>query len=277
MSHLVLSTQDEQLLIDLHTHIYLDFDYINAHIYPDYHDQSTYNRLQKFAKNGYIRSEFIPIPRKSTDRAGKVFTLDKFGVEVTEELLGEVHWKKQWTDRVPAFAYHSIMLAYIAKEMQRTSDDENLPIEMKEWVNEARAFYQYTSARSDMLRPDAVSVVGKKQHDDHNFGLFLELERSHSKRQTVIKKVRRYNDFMKQGEKAFRGYDEKVLFEHPISSWKLIFIAMDNTRLKRIMRYLQQEKFEHIEIVVTTYDDILNEPFGRIYRSPDDPDTLVTL
>lgn len=277
MSHLVLSEQDEQFLIDLHTHIYLDYDYIKHHIYPDYHDQSTYKRLQKFEKNGYVKSDFIPIPRRKSNRAGKIYTLDKFGVEITEELLGEVHWKKQWTDRVPAFAYHSIMLAYIAKEMQRISDDESMPIEMKEWVNEARAFYQYTSARSDMLRPDAVSVVGKKENDHNNFGLFLELERSHSKRQTVIKKVRRYNDFMKQGDKALRGYDDKVLFENPVSSWKLIFIAMDETRVKRIMRYLQQEKMEYIQLVVTTYDDILKDPFGRIYRTPEDPDTLITL
>ncbi|WP_186321000.1 hypothetical protein [Bacillus mycoides] len=44
--NVVLHLDDEQLLVDIHNHIYVDFQYIHSKIYTGYQKRSVLNRLE---------------------------------------------------------------------------------------------------------------------------------------------------------------------------------------------------------------------------------------
>ncbi|MEI4615994.1 replication-relaxation family protein [Bacillus cereus] len=296
MSYIMLSEEDHELLLALHLHIYLDIEYIADKCYPNYAKTALYRRLKRMEEAAYIRHEYLPIPsvrgqKRKSGRPINVYTLTKFGVEIVRELRGMVHWNARWTDRVATFVYHSLMLAHTELAMYSYSEKET-PYELKEWINEPRATYKYTKSAKDILRPDGIAVVGRKGRSVRNAGLLLEMERSYSTKEVVLKKVRRYNDFFKRGEEALKKYDLHVGFEYPIVLWKLIWIARDETRKKELLRHLQDveqppldemerdgETFykQRYDILITTYDEVLQNPFGDIYVDLSDPTVLCGL
>ncbi|MDA2637880.1 replication-relaxation family protein [Bacillus cereus] len=294
MSYIMLSEEDHQLLIDIHQHIYVDIEYITEKSYRGYSKNAIYVRLRRVEEAGYIKHEYLPIPsvrgkKRKSGRPINVYTLTKLGVEMVRELRGAVHWNNKWTDRVAMFVYHSLMLAHTESAMTLHSENDT-PYELKEWINEPRATYKYTKSSKDILRSDGIAVIGGKGASFRNAGLLLEMERSYSTKDVLLKKVLRYNDFFKRGEDMLKKYDLHVGFDYPIVLWKLVFIARDETRQKELLRHLkdaEQPPLYEIErdgevvlkqrydILITTFEEITENPFGEIYRDLNDPSVLI--
>ncbi|WP_242281128.1 replication-relaxation family protein [Bacillus cereus group sp. BfR-BA-01347] len=290
MGHVIFSEEDFKLFVDIHRHIYVDFEYIWKMCYSGFAKVTVYQRLKRLEDNGYIkRSMIVPATVKNVETKSRrpfgVYTLDKYGVEMAEELIGEVHWNSKWSKRVPTFVYHSLMLGHIECSMALASKTDER-YDYKEWINEARATYRYTKSPKDILRPDGIAIVGPKTNDMVRAGLMLEMERSYASKDVVLKKVLRYNDFFQRGEEMLKAYDVHVGFDYPVNFWKLIFIARDESRKKELLRHLkdaaqpplyeveqngQMVKKQRYDIYITTYHEMKEAPFGKIYADLNDP------
>lgn len=280
MAHLMLSEEDQKLLIDLHTHVYLDLEYIESKCYPGHRKNSVYYRLRRLEEGEYIKHEHLPIPsiRNQVRKSGRpqnVYTLTKYGVEMVRELRGEVHWNPRWSERVATFVYHSLMLAHLECSMTLQSEKEEV-LELKEWINEPRATFRYTKSSVDVIRPDGIAVIGVKDKIDANVGLFLEMERTFGTKDVLLKKIVRYNNFL-QSEENIEKYDQNVGFSYPIRVWRLVFVARDAAREKELLRHLKGVESPELPVYVATFEDYIKEPFGPIYRNLENPKEKVRI
>ncbi|MGA4466541.1 replication-relaxation family protein [Bacillus bombysepticus] len=290
MGNVIFSEEDFQLFVAIHRHIYVDFEYALNMCYSGFAKATVYQRLQRLEKNGYIKKAMVAPAsvRGERNKSGKpfnVYTLDKYGVEMAKELIGEVHWNTKWSKRVPTFVYHSLMLGHIECSMVLESKTEE-KYDFKEWINEPRATYRYTKSSKDILRPDGIAIVGPKTNDMVRAGLMLEMERSYASKDVLLKKVLRYNDFFQRGEEMLKAYDIHVGFDYPINFWKLVFVARDETRKKELLRHLkdaaqpplyeveQNGKIvykQRYDIYITTYQEMKETPFRKIYVDLNEP------
>lgn len=193
MGNILFQISDEQLLMSLHTHIYLDIEYIHQKVYVDYTKKSVTNRLYKLEQAGYIRYEYLPVTssrnqKRKVAKPQRIYTLTPKGVEMVRGFRGEVHWKNSWSKRSASFVYHSLMLAKIECAMTLISKQEER-LELKEWINEPRATFQYAKGKSRVIRPDGVAVIGLKEEIDKNIGVFMEMERSYGSKEVLEKRL----------------------------------------------------------------------------------------
>lgn len=294
MAYIMMSQEDHQLLVDLHQHIYADIEYIAEKSYRGYSKNAVYVRLRRMEEAGYIKHEYLPIPsvrgkKRKSGRPMNVYTLTKLGVEMVRELRGAVHWDNKWTERVALFVYHSLMLAHTELAMTLQSETDT-PYELKEYINEPRATFKYTKSSKDILRPDGIAIIGGKGATSRNAGLLLEMERSYSTKDVLLKKVLRYNDFFQRGEDMLKKYDLHVGFDYPITLWKLVFIARDKTRQKELLRHLKDAEQpplyevekdgeavlkQRYDILITTFEEITQDAFGEIYIDLNDPSSKI--
>ncbi|MGN4294161.1 replication-relaxation family protein [Bacillus thuringiensis] len=280
MGNILFQITDEQLLMSLHTHIYLDIEYIHQKVYVDYTKKSVTNRLYKLEQAGYIRYEYLPVtsPRNQNRKFAKpqrIYTLTPKGVDMVRGFRGEVHWKASWSQRAASFVYHSLMLAKVECAMTLASKQEER-LELKEWINEPRATFQYTKGRNRVIRPDGVAVIGLKEAIDKNIGVYMEMERSYGSKEVLEKKIIRYNDFMTREEKRkeYRAH-AGIAYEVPI--WRLVFVAGSESREKELIRYLKGVSSPEIPVFITLFQDILQDPFGSIYRNIQNSEKKVRL
>ncbi|MED2985058.1 replication-relaxation family protein [Bacillus thuringiensis] len=280
MGNILFQISDEQLLMNLHTHIYLDIEYIHQKVYVAYTKKSVTNRLYKLEQAGYICYEYLPVtsPRNQKRKFAKpqrIYTLTPKGVDMVRGFRGGVHWKASWSQRAASFVYHSLMLAKIECAMTLASKQEER-LELKEWINEPRATFQYTKGKNRVIRPDGVAVIGLKEAIDKNIGVFMEMERSYGSKEVLEKKIIRYNDFMTREEKRkeYRAH-AGIAYEVPI--WRLVFVAGSESREKELIRYLKGVSSPEIPVFITLFQDILQDPFGNIYRNIQNPEKKVRL
>ncbi|HHL0973365.1 TPA: replication-relaxation family protein [Bacillus cereus] len=293
MSNILLHEADLGLLNDLHNHMYLDMEYICLKDYPNHTPKSVSNRLRKLAKENYIKYEQLPLSstRSEARKSGRpehVFTLTRKGVDIVRGLKGEVHWKSSWSQRSATFVYHSLMLARIECAMTLSSQQEGR-LELKEWINEPRATFQYAKGKDRVIRPDGVAIVGLKEEVDKNLGVFIEMERSYGSKSVLEKKILRYNDFLQREEKlADYRMHMGMAYEIPkakavpgkdvsVPLWRLVFVAGRESREKELIRYLKDVSSPEIPVYITLFQDILQDPFGSIYRNIRNTDKKVRL
>lgn len=94
MSSMLLLPEDQNLLIDIHNHIYVDMDYITEKVYPNHKKKSVYYRLNRLVQENYLKNELlpIPVPRSQVRKSGRpqnVYTLANKGVEIVRGLRGK--------------------------------------------------------------------------------------------------------------------------------------------------------------------------------------------
>ncbi|HDR7494020.1 TPA: replication-relaxation family protein [Bacillus cereus] len=278
--NVVLHLDDEQLLVDIHNHIYVDFEYIHSKIYTGYQKRSVLNRLGKLTKANYLICEYLPTAsvryqKRKSGRPQRVYTLTSKGVDVVRGLRGEVHWKSKWSQRAASFVYHSVMLAHIECAMTLASQKEE-KLELKEWINEPRGTFQYAKGKNQVIRPDGTAIIGLKNEFDKNMCVFVEMERSYGSKEVLQKKILRYNDFMQREEKrADYRMHIGMAFELPL--WRLVFVAGSESREKELIRYLKDVSSPDIPVYITRYEEILQDPFGNIYRNIRNSDKKVRL
>lgn len=280
MSSMLLLPEDQNLLIDIHNHIYVDMDYITEKVYPNHKKKSVYYRLNRLVQENYLKNELlpIPVPRSQVRKSGRpqnVYTLANKGVETVRGLRGEVHWKSSWSQRSATFVYHSLMLARIESAMTLASEQEER-LELKEWINEPRATFQYAKGKNRVIRPDGIAVIGLKEAMDKNIGVFMEMERSYGSKEVLEKKILRYNDFMQREEKQ-KEYRIHAGMAYEVPIWRLVFVAGSESREKELIRYLKKVNSSEIPVYITLFQDILQDPFGNIYRNIRNPDKKVRL
>lgn len=273
MNYVHLTEEDRELLINLHSFIYLHRDFIREHIYSHLGSMNTfYRRLRQMEDAGYIKA--FNAPASSSDRKpSKIFTLTKFGVDMVYELKGITHWNNRWTRQLAPFYQHQLLIAEVVKAFENKAEEAGL--EFKEWVTEARAFYEYTDKgekKVRKLRPDGIIVIGKKG-SEQCLGLMIEMERSYSTREKNLRKMEQYNEFFVRKNELLTKYDRKVGFEYPVQHFKVLFIGADESKTKKTLRDLRgEEKGAEISVMVTSFDEVLEAPYGSIYRYLSDPE-----
>ncbi|MEK4781271.1 replication-relaxation family protein [Bacillus sp. FSL L8-0199] len=280
MCSMLLLEEDQNLLMDIHNHIYVDMEYITEKVYPNHKKKSVYYRLNRLVQEKYLKNELLPIPvsRSQVRKSGRpqnVYTLAAKGVEMVRGLRGSVHWKNSWSQRSASFVYHSLMLAKIECAMTLISKREER-LELKEWINEPRATFQYAKGKSRVIRPDGVAVIGLKEAVDKNIGVYMEMERSYGSKEVLEKKIIRYNDFMTQEGKE-TDYRTHMGMGYGVLEWRLVFIAGSESREKELIRYLKGVSSPAIPVFITLFENILQDPFGNIYRNIRNPEMKVRL
>lgn len=278
--NVVLHLDDEQLLVDIHNHIYVDFEYIHSKIYTGYQKRSVLNRLGKLTKANYLKCEYLPCAsvRYQTRKSGRpqrVYTLASQGVDLVRGLRGEVHWKSKWSQRSASFVYHSVMLSHIECAMTIASKKAE-KLELKGWINEPRGTFQYAKGKNQVIRPDGTALIGLKNEFDKNMCVFIEMERSYGSKEVLQKKIIRYNDFMQREEKR-ADYRMHIGMAYELPLWRLVFVAGSESREKELIRYLKDVSSPDIPVYITGYEEILQDPFGGIYRNIRNSDKKVRL
>ncbi|WP_243292838.1 replication-relaxation family protein [Bacillus sp. FJAT-47783] len=275
MKHLVLTEEDKNLFLNLHDYIYLDIDFIFHYIFDKYKTRmSATTRLLKLEESGYIKKFRASTPDSDRGKSANVYTLTSTGVATVEELQGYSRWKVQWTRDLPMWYMHSLHLARAVVSYKRQAIP--LGLEVKDFVHETRAFYQFTSNKDDVIRPDGFIVVGAKNSEE-NFGIFLEMERSVTKKHVIQKKIERYTNFLKHSDAKVKYMHEKGL-EAYVKHWQVMFISENEEKLKRTLRLLSMLKPKegekpsilrpdiHIPVHLTNLDDVMKNAFGEIYH-----------
>lgn len=285
---LALSEQDHKLLLHLHQFIYLSREFIDTYIYNNdeegkstsAHEKSVYRRLKQLKDAGYITSFAVPISSGS-GRPSNIYTLDEFGVETIEQLTGNRHWNFRWSKSPQIWYLHTLALAEVVKSFEKHAPAS---LVVKEFISEAKAHFKYygkaendTKPQSHYLRPDGILVIGHPDHDEKNFGYMLEMERSYAERSATIRKLRQYNHFFGKSiddsyENRMRQFDEKVGFDVPVATWKILFIGNNDSMGGRILRQLEGLTSE-VTLLAASKEDLLENPYRKVYRSLDNPDT----
>lgn len=263
MARIVLNDEDDNVLLHLHDLIYLDLPFIHRYIYSRYEkEQGTRHRLTKLEDAGFVKSFQSYI--EDQERFSKIFTLALPGVERVEQLQGFHHWNQRWTRKLMPWYQHQLMLSVIMTEVQQQLEANG--VEVLDFVSEPRAAYQYTQAKTDVLRPDGILVV-REQGKADTFGLFLELERSVTKRKNTLQKAHRYNDFYLREAAVKDAYDRSVGFEEPVDDWLVVFIGRDTAGTNKVVRDLTvKDESLSIPIVAVTKDDFIHRPFAPVYH-----------
>lgn len=277
MKALLLRNEDYKLLLELHTFVYLHRQFIEKHIYNNYAGHhSVLRRLRALEEAGFIKSWFLQINDSDT-RTSKVYTLARAGVEQVEELRGLVHWSTEWTAKPARWYRHQLLIAEAVKSYELQA--ENHGLELKEFITEPRAFFEYPAAshankKKTSIRPDGCLVLGPP--GGAAFGFFIEMERSYSSKEVTLRKVDQYNEFFSRHEELMANYQRKVAFEQAVDSFKIIFIGGTQAKTEKLLKELHGES-SLVPIVVAAHEDVLVNPYGAIYRDSRDPENYITL
>lgn len=274
MKHMMLREPDRQLLLHLHDYLYLSREFIAKYIYHEYKaGNSIYKRLDTLRKNGYIKVFSLQVDEHN-HHPSNVYTLTKFGVDEVANLRGTVHWKPEWSTYPPHSWRHSMMIAESVKSYEFKG--WNLGLEVKEYVPEARAQFDFEKAgRKAVIRPDGIMVLGKKG-SEHGVGIMIEMERSYAKKERTIRKIDQYNEFFSRQEELMKTYERKVAFDCFVRGWKVLFIAGTEAKMHKLLKDMADENPE-VQVLVAYKGDIERDPFGAIYRDVTDPEELITL
>ncbi|MFS0890951.1 replication-relaxation family protein [Peribacillus frigoritolerans] len=270
MRYITLREEDRQLLLHLHSFIYLHRSFIEKYIFHTYENiDSVYRRLRTLEEAGYVKAFMLPI-NDFDHRPSKVYTLTMFGAEIVEQMRGVVHWNRRWTTQVPPWYQHQLMIAELVKSYELKASEHGL--EVKEWITEARAFYEFRNLNEgkkngkNVIRPDGIIVIGKPG-SDQNMGIMLEMERSYATREKTLRKMEQFNEFFSRREELLPKYDKKIGFEYPVKGWKILFIGGNEAKTLKILRDLKgEEENAEVPVMVANRQEANMDPFGEIYR-----------
>lgn len=264
---LFLTPRDQEFLVDLYDLVFLDVEYLSNYIYEG-SDPTIYRRLQKLEENGYIKSFRLPLLESGpSGRSKKVFTLDKKGVDEIREIIGDVNWRYDTADRAPSHVYHQLMLAQV-KGAYATKESDSFGF--YEYLNEKRSYYQHVDKeheeKSVIIRPDATVILEKQG----NYAAFmLELERSRQRKEVSIEKLKRYNRYCQNNY-----FKEHQAFDVEVRAPRIVFISNQENQMKRLIEHTKDVNTNSVNgVLYTTYEKIVNDPFGEIFLAKGSTDT----
>lgn len=274
---MILKEVDQALLIRLHTFIYLDAPFVYEKWYQERfeNDNSFRKWMNQLRKEGYIRifshQEIPDVGR------GSVYTLGSKGIEYVKEMQGYARFSAHWSRELQIWYRHAILIARVAVAFEEQAP--RFQLEMKDYAQENRSYFQFgASKKKDVIRPDGFFIVGPSGDaaSDDNFGIFLEMERTLSRKLVIQDKIARYQNFL-----LMPGATDKYLYhigaEVEVSEFLVLFVgATENSTLatKRTMEKLKPRQGESrnalrpgidIPILLGALPEIVADPFAMNY------------
>lgn len=275
MKHLYLADSDKELLVMLHDFVYLDLAFIMEYIFKDRFSsqQAARARMKTLADAGYIKM-FKGVALPDTTQPGLVYTLTSTGVAMVEELQGYSNFRAVWTKELAVWYRHTLQIARVVKKFM--DESPKFGLQVKDYISESRAFYQYGANKSEVIRPDGFMVIGGSESDE-NFGIFLEMERSISKKHVIQSKIERYQEFLEYPA-AKEKYLYKTGAEAEATEWLVLFIGNDDRSTIRVMKIMAKIKPKpgeqpsiqrpdiNIPVLLGSTNDIMKNPVGANYH-----------
>lgn len=265
-----ITKKEEDLFLRLYDLLFLDREYIRNYLYvkPDgslYSEFLIKRNTQVLEKEGYIKS--VSILKDTVGGERKAYTLDKKGVEEVEVLIGDkVEWDTRWTDRTPSYIYHSLRVAYVQGAMEKGFTEF---FEYVEFISEKRSYFRYGELKDAVIRPDGALIFKREFNgQDYYFLYFIEMERSRQRRDVTLKKLQRYNAYCKK-----KAHGEHAAIEYPIAYVGILFICNTNGERDNLYKSINKVPTPSIGgIYIGTYEDVIQNPFGDIWRGKDSAD-----
>lgn len=270
--HLQINNKDENLLLSLHDFVYLDAMTIDKNIYDYKHINGTYTRLKKLEEFEYIKSH-----RANTfnnEISSNMYTLNKKGVNLVRELQGEKRWETRWTNTLQPWYMHNVYISRIYFDFKKHAEQYGIQVS---FVHEQRAYFQYGGSReNNAIRSDGFLVLSIPENDI-SYVVFLEMERSLTRKNVIAGKLDRYEEFIHSEEYKGRYYHEMGLIED-VAEYIVLFISLDEQRekfLKRIFNSIIPKEGENvtnakpginIPVKLTNIKDIELDALGDIYN-----------
>lgn len=270
---MMMSLSDEQreaLLLALFDFQYVDFLYVREYILPNRSESHARNMISKWIKDGYIQSKsckFINLEGKISTR---VYSIGEIGRLVLLSLVEERQRVLDDEEVVPQHAVHQVMLAHAIARFQYI---HNPRIKFFQGINEKWSWYQFDDTNANqVIRPDFQVVM--RVYDNTltryvNIAFFIELERAKSRGSKNRGKLARYQEFLQK-----EGYPDGVgdIYDDTIHKYVVLFVVASNTNLERIKMiateksytYYHGDKEMKIPVMVTNYDDVVNDITGKI-------------
>lgn len=270
--YLQVNSKDNQLLLILHDFVYLDAITIDKYVYDYAQINTTYNRLKKLEEYGYIKSHRGNA--YSEEFSSNMYTLDKKGVNMVRELQGEKRWETRWTNTLQPWYMHNIYISRVYFRFKEEAEKYGIEVD---FVHEQRAYFQYGGSKDNTsIRPDGFLVLSIPDNNV-SYVIFLEMERSLTRKNVVVGKLDKYEEFINSEEYRGRHYHEMGLIEK-VEEYIVLFIALDEQReqfLKRIFNSMLPKEGESITnaqpdidipVKLTNMKDIERDPLGEIYN-----------
>lgn len=275
-----IGEKEQQLFLDIHDLIFVDMDYLLNNIYVkddgiSYHPVYVRNILRDLEKQEYIKV-FNILNDEYVRSYKRVFTLDHRGVEEVDALLGATHWDNRWTDRTPTYIYHALRTAHIKSAFESKRDENKRDFNYTSFVSERNSFFQYDNAdKKAVIRPDGTLIFATEiNNETYNFPYFVEVERSRQMRSVSCNKLIRFNIYAKE-----QSYKEHTRLEHDIAgSVRVLFVSEGEGEMNNLIKHTKGVPTMNLNAVLyTTYEQVINNPYGAIWRVKDKPDLLVSL
>jgi DNA-binding PadR family transcriptional regulator len=277
-----IGQKEQQLFLDIHDLIFVDMAYLLNNVYikddgTSYHEVYVRNILRDLEKQEYIKIYNI-VNDEHVRSYKRVFTLDRNGVEEVKALLGDSHWDNRWTERTPTYIYHALRGAHIKASFE-AKKEENVAelLDYNSFVSERNSFFQYGKGKMDVIRPDGTLIFSTREADISKVvyvPYFIEVERSRQMRSVSCNKLKRFDAYAKE-----KAYKEHERLERDISgNVRVLFISEAEGEMNNLIKHTEGVPTTNLNAVLyTTYEQVITNPYGAIWRVKGKPDSLVCL
>lgn len=268
-----IGSREQKLFQDLYDHHFLDVDYIMQRIYVR-EDGSPLSYpfitrcLRLLERDGYIRSFAVAV-ENAIGRSKKVFALARKGQEEVNFMAGEtLRSTPLVSGRTPLFIYHALRVAHLRAAFEG-SQSPYLDTAFVGFLGERDSFSSYGMNKKDVIRPDGTLIFRRTLENGEVFLVYyLEMERSRQKPQINQDKVKRYVQYIRKGQAQHHLFDLGVL---PLKDSRILqrvlMVGDRDNEIKSLMNHIQPVSTEGIDILFTTYDELLRQPYERIWRA----------
>lgn len=272
MTEIRLGDEDIQCLIALDDFTFLDSGLIGGRIFASEHNVN--RKLNYLVEGGYIKDFTSLISMKTKPK--KVYCLTKKGAEVVEEIQGYTNYKP--IRQLPVTYLHTLE---VARAIMSFRDSKGM--QLKEFVNERNAYFEFGAGAKDSIRPDGMFVIGFEDSDDENIGVLLEIEKTKTKRSVIKEKMKKYKAFFNDVDIRDRYIDHLSIYDE-INDWILLYVASTEEIEKYTKGLLLRQKPNdgqttndrpgiNFPTLLTNMSLVEEDPYKSIYYAMEQDDT----
>lgn len=271
-----ITNTEESFLYDLVDYKFMNFQQIKRMYYPNESANKVRKILHNLMKEGYIVAHrYIHTDLLSGQALKKVYYLSERGTEEMSESL-EFPTLKNY-ERPNTQTLHTLHIVDVVDLFRRTSGTQcgKYTYEYTDFISEYKAFVQYGSHESEVIRPDGtivLKITNNETGEVRTAGLFLEYERTVKKRgQYNSRKIVRYNaysDFV-----YGRMTNTPVGFSdayagNPLNMAIVVFIAYNDDIYNRIVRDTKSAvNSQKIAVTYKMIAELKNAVYDELWRN----------
>lgn len=272
MTQIRLGEEDIQCLIALDDYTFLDSGIIAGRIFASQYNVS--RKLNNLVEAGYIKAFTSLITMKTKPK--NVYCLTKKGAEVVEEIQGYTNYKP--IRQLPVTYLHTLE---VARTIMHFKDSKGM--QLKEFVNESNAYFEFGAGAKESIRPDGMFVIGFEDSDEENIGVLLEIEKTRTKRSIIKEKMNKYQSFFNDQDIRERYIDHLSIFDE-INDWILLYVASTEEIEKYTKGLLLRQKPNdgqttndrpgiNFPTLLTNMSLVEEDPYKSIYYAMEQDDT----